>query len=201
MAKPLKVKKLSPSDSPSRAARRILRTRLREFYSQWEDPDQHPSPEQLHDLRIAGKRLRYSAESLRELYPDRLALFIDLLKRGQDMLGQIQDCVSQREALHKDVLRMQRRNARAEEITLLENLIAEYDQRQTTLFSQFREIWLSLTMKEFRRGLKSMISRPIKSEPKPEGSETEEMNVEKSEQPEHPLYLVNPNVQPVTDPD
>src|SRR5215470_17185676 len=85
MAKPLKIRKISPDDRLEKAARRILRTRIKEFYSCWPDPDRMPAPKQLHDLRISGKRLRYSAESLREFYPDRLALLLGVLKGAQDL--------------------------------------------------------------------------------------------------------------------
>ena len=156
MAKPRKIKRLSPDDSPERAASRILLTRLAEFYSHWPDPDQTPTLGQLHDMRISGKRLRYSAESLRELYPDRLALLIELLKRSQDSLGEIQDCVTQREMIRRSLARMKKDGAK---IAALARLIAEYDQRQTTLFAQFREIWRGMAMQEFRRGLKVMVSR------------------------------------------
>jgi len=87
MSKPHKVKKVSAEKPIYQTARKILRTRLREFYSHWPDAQQPPSFEQLHNLRISTKRLRYSAEQLREYYPDRLALLIDMLKRGQDLLG------------------------------------------------------------------------------------------------------------------
>ena len=39
MAKPLKVTKVSLVDPPDEAAVRIMRTRLKEFYSHWPDPD------------------------------------------------------------------------------------------------------------------------------------------------------------------
>ncbi|MGH9838347.1 MAG: CHAD domain-containing protein [Blastocatellia bacterium] len=156
MARPRKIKKLSPNDPPERAARRILRARLAEFYSHWSDPDQTPTLEQLHDTRISGKRLRYSAESLREFYPDRLALLIELLKRGQDLLGEIQDCATQREMVRRSLVRMRKDDR---EIAALERLIAEYDQRQTALLAQFREVWRGMAMREFRRSLKAMIGR------------------------------------------
>ncbi len=39
MARALKVKKVSPDDECTVAAARILRTRLKEFYSHWRGPD------------------------------------------------------------------------------------------------------------------------------------------------------------------
>src|SRR5262245_7954525 len=150
MAKALKIRKISPDDRLEKAARRIMRTRIKEFYSCWPDPDSAPTPEQLHDLRISGKRLRYSAESLRELYPDRLALLIDMLKAAQDRLGEIQDCVTQRSLIEASLARMRRRTPQNDQIAALEKIISEYDRRQLTLFKQFHETWRGMTMNEFR---------------------------------------------------
>jgi hypothetical protein len=163
MAKPLKVKKISPTDRPESAAKRILRTRIKEFYSCWPDPDRSPTPEQLHNLRISGKRLRYSAESLREIYPDNLALLIDLLKRNQDLLGEIQDCVTQRRLIEEYVARMRRRKPKDDQVAALEKIISEYERRQSTLFTQFRETWRGMAMDEFRESLKAMVSRVKKT--------------------------------------
>src|SRR5262249_16117341 len=142
MAKPFKVKKLNPDDPPPKAAKEILGTRLKEFYSQWPDPYQIPTLNKLHNLRISGKRLRYSAETLRIFYSDRLSVLIELLKRGQDLLGDIQDCRTQRDDLEKDLLRLKKRKPKSDQLPILENLIRGYDQRQTVLFEQFREIWI-----------------------------------------------------------
>lgn len=162
MAKPLKIKKISPGAPTEKAARRILRTRIKEFYSCWPDPDRTPTPEQLHNLRISGKRLRYSAESLRELYPDRLALLIDMLKITQDRLGEIQDCVTQRDLIESSMARMRRRTPQNDQIAALEKIVSEYERRQSTLFTQFHETWRGMTMDEFRASLKAMVSRVIK---------------------------------------
>ena len=163
MAKPLKIRKLSPDDLPEKAAKRILRTRIKEFYSYWPDPDRDPDLEQLHNLRISGKRLRYSAESLRELYPDKLALLIDLLKRNQDLLGEIQDCVTQRGVIEAYLARMRRRTPKNDQIFALENIISEYERRQSSLYTQFRETWRGMVMDEFRGSLEAMASRAEKT--------------------------------------
>jgi CHAD domain-containing protein len=163
MAKPLKIRKISPDDRLEKAARRILRTRIKEFYSCWPDPDQMPTPEQLHDLRISGKRLRYSAESLREFYPDRLALLLGVLKGAQDLLGEIQDCVTQRALIETYIARLRRRAPRHAHLEALENIASEYERRQSTLFMQFRETWRGMMMDEFRASLKAMVSRVKKT--------------------------------------
>jgi hypothetical protein len=163
MAKPLKIRKISPEDRPDKAARRILRTRIKEFYSCWPDPDHPPTLEELHNLRISGKRLRYTAESLRELYPDRLALLIDLLKLNQDLLGEIQDCVTQRGVVEAYIDRLRRRSPQNDQIAALENIASEYGRRQSTLFAQFHETWRGMTMEEFRASLRAMVSRAKKT--------------------------------------
>lgn len=162
MSKPLKVKKVSAADPVQQTAIRILRTRLKEFYSHWPDPQTMPTAVQLHNLRISGKRLRYSAEQLRELYGDRLALLIDLLKRSQDLLGEIQDCVTQRAVFEAEMPRLLRRKPK--EAVMLERLMAESDDRQEILFVQFREIWQGMTMTEFRASLNAMIIAPSDKE-------------------------------------
>lgn len=158
MSKPLKVKKVSTTDPIQTTAVNILQTRLEEFYSHWPDPRQIPGTQQLHNLRISGKRLRYSAEQLRELFPDRLALLIDLLKRGQDLLGEIQDCVTQHGVIEIELAQLQQRKPESTEIAALKKLLDAYSQKQSLLFNQFREIWMGLTLPEFRAGLSAMIS-------------------------------------------
>lgn len=160
MARPYRIRKVSPSDPASRAAVRILRTRLREFYSHWPDAEETPTPEQLHNQRISGKRLRYSAETVRDLYPDRLALLIDLLKRQQDTLGLIQDCVTQRAMVAADLARRRSLRARRDEIAALEALLAKYDERQAALFTDLRDIWRGMTRRRFRAVLKDLVSHP-----------------------------------------
>src|SRR5262249_9018415 len=154
---------ISPEDPPHKAARQILRTRIKEFYAHWGDPNQEPTSEQLHNLRISGKRLRYSAESLRDLYPDRLSLLIDILKRSQDLLGDIQDCATQREMVEVELARIRRRKSQSDQIAILEMIASEYEQRQSTLFAQYRETWQGMTMKEFRECLQEMARRVKKT--------------------------------------
>jgi len=159
MAKGLKVKKTAPLDSATDSAVRILRTRVREFYGHWPDPDVMPDDTQLHNQRISGKRLRYSAETLRQLYPDHLALLIDLLKREQDLLGEAQDCITQRARLAADLAR-QRGRARRDEIATLEALLASYDERKKELHANIVDIWRGMTAKRFKKLLRAIVSEP-----------------------------------------
>lgn len=59
-------------------------------------------PEELHDLRIDCKRLRYLIEQFRELFDgEALAGFVTPLKRLQDHLGRLNDGAVQRENLRR----------------------------------------------------------------------------------------------------
>ncbi len=167
MARPHKVKRIHPDQPIEAAAPRIFRTRLEEFYSHWPDPAHTPDAAQLHNLRISGKRLRYSAECLRELYPGRLALLIDLLKRSQDLLGVMQDCETQRRAVEREIALLRRREPNHPETPVLETLIAEYRQRQALLLEEFREIWFGMTTREFRKFLRALTDRPRQIRPEP----------------------------------
>ena len=72
-------------------ARLIARARLDEVY-QWEwavdDPD---NVRELHDMRIAAKRLRYTFEVFEEVLPAAGAAVVQELTRLQDELGALHD--------------------------------------------------------------------------------------------------------------
>lgn len=178
MSKPFKVKKVSLDDPIHTTAVKILRTRLKEFYSHWPEVGLLPTEEQLHNLRISGKRLRYSAEQLRSFFPGRLALLIELLKRSQDLLGDFQDKVTQRKVLETELARIRRRKPESPEIPVLETLCVDYRNRQSLLFDQFREIWTGMVLPEFRAGLKAMISAKNSSaDPKTPFQQTRRANM------------------------
>ncbi len=47
---------------------------------------------ELHAMRIAAKRLRYTLEIFSSLYPNELKAYIQAVKTTQEMLGEIHDC-------------------------------------------------------------------------------------------------------------
>lgn len=171
MAKAFKVKKVSPDDDSGDAAVRILHTRLREFYSHWPDPDVIPTGEELHALRISGKRLRYSADSLRELYADRLTLLLGLLKQIQDALGEIQDCETHQALLKTELERLRKKSSRAEneksaaEMSALEVLIEDYHLRQQQQSGEVSLLWRGLIGEKIREAIKDLVSHPAKAKP------------------------------------
>jgi CHAD domain-containing protein len=64
-------------------------TEVLEFESFMRDPG---NVDQLHQMRIAAKHLRYSMEAFAPLYPSKLRKPIKTIKSVQEMLGDIHDC-------------------------------------------------------------------------------------------------------------
>ncbi|MEK7829535.1 MAG: hypothetical protein AAB401_00535, partial [Acidobacteriota bacterium] len=50
------------------------------------------------------------------------------------------------------------RKPESDEIGVLERMRDDYNQLQSLLLGQLREIWMGMTLPEFRAGLKAMIS-------------------------------------------
>ena len=59
-----------------------------------------PTPPELHQLRLASKRLRYTLELFRPCYPEGLEDRLRALKKLQDWLGDVNDAVATGRLLH-----------------------------------------------------------------------------------------------------
>lgn len=73
-------------------AQREISCRLDEMLAQERYVQQPESIQQLHEMRIAAKHLRYAMEIFRPLYGDALDEAIDAAKEAQRRLGEIHDC-------------------------------------------------------------------------------------------------------------
>ena len=91
MTKALPVSNLDARDSLAENARRILAVRTAEFYGYTPIVHQEFAIEELHDLRIATKRLRYTLELFREVFGESGELNIQRAKALQEDLGNIHD--------------------------------------------------------------------------------------------------------------
>ena len=104
MSRAWRVKRLDPDAPLARNARRVLAVRVGEFYS-WEpivDDDDHT--EDLHQLRISAKRLRYTLELFRSVYGEAGQRNIERVRAVQAELGAFHD-QEVRIALIEDELR------------------------------------------------------------------------------------------------
>ena len=92
MAKPRPVTGLDPDKRMRPNARKILAVRIDEVYSYDGLVADPANITELHDMRIACKRLRYLLEIFAIAFDDDLEPFIDGVKGLQDLLGDIHDC-------------------------------------------------------------------------------------------------------------
>lgn len=91
MSKAWPVENLDPEASLELNARGILRVRIGEFYSYEPIVSNHLAITDLHNLRIASKRLRYTLELFADVFGDQGKQQIDRIKAIQESLGDLHD--------------------------------------------------------------------------------------------------------------
>jgi hypothetical protein len=90
--KPRKVKGLDPDGPLAENAVKIIATRLDELHSFTEAVRDPGAVDELHDMRIAAKRVRYVLEMTAPAFGRPAAGAAKAAKKVQDMLGEIHDC-------------------------------------------------------------------------------------------------------------
>jgi CHAD domain-containing protein len=91
MSKAWPVRGIDPAAPLAENARKILAVRTAEYFSYAPIVDIPEAVAQLHALRIAAKRLRYTLELFRDVFAERGEALIDLVKAAQEDLGEIHD--------------------------------------------------------------------------------------------------------------
>jgi CHAD domain-containing protein len=91
MAKAKPVSGLHPRSPTGKNARIIARARLEEMYTWARYADKSHRVQELHDLRIAAKRLRYSLEVFEEFLPRECQAIVQELAQLQEELGLLHD--------------------------------------------------------------------------------------------------------------
>ena len=91
MSKAWPVDGIDPEESLAANARRILAVRMAEFYSYAPIVAREEAMEELHALRIAAKRLRYTLELFRDVFGETGERQIERVKAMQESLGEVHD--------------------------------------------------------------------------------------------------------------
>lgn len=91
LVKAKKVKGIDCDESVVVNARKIIDVRLRELLSFGRYVGDPQEIEEIHNLRIAAKRLRYTLEMFRFAFPKELAVLIDEVKEVQEHIGDMRD--------------------------------------------------------------------------------------------------------------
>lgn len=91
MAKARPITGLDPQAPTGKNARIIAKVRLEDLYS-WESYVDNPySIQELHNLRIAAKRLRYTLEVFEDVLPEASKSVVKELEQIQEELGSLHD--------------------------------------------------------------------------------------------------------------
>lgn len=91
MSRPWPVTDIDPEDSLAANARRILAVRMAEYYAHALIVPLESAVDELHQLRISAKRLRYTLEIFRAVFGDSGETQIERVKAIQEDLGAIHD--------------------------------------------------------------------------------------------------------------
>lgn len=132
MAKARRISGIRCDRSTAYNARLVIQTRLDEmlFFAPWvDDPD---NVEEIHNLRIAAKRLRYSLELFRFALPSGTNSLINEVKEIQEHIGDLHDA----DVMIERMLHISRANAEQRTQKLLD--IATNRQRGTVAQRQQR---------------------------------------------------------------
>src|SRR3954452_3704329 len=133
MAKRKKIK-WDPDTGPAENAGKRLPKIAEDYFAEVRKVlAENPAPEEMHPLRLASKRFRYTLELFRNCYAAGLEERIDRLKSVQDLLGDCNDAVVSALRLEKAV-----RSEPAERERVRKNLDAIAQQKA----DEFRKQWV-----------------------------------------------------------
>jgi CHAD domain len=161
MAKPRPIKGVDPDRRLRPNARRILAVRIDEIWAYAPFVTHPGNVRELHDMRIACKRLRYLLEIFDVAFADDLGPFIDQIKDLQDLLGEIHDRDVQVPMLHDHLERLAERDALAARELLRETgpMRRMSRTRRDAAFERFRtQLEATGTLAE-RPGIEALLAR------------------------------------------
>ena len=147
-----KVKGLDPAGPLAGNAERIVRTRLDELCSFMPVAADPSAVTELHDMRIAAKRLRYVLEVTGACFGDYAGTAVRHVKELQDLLGEIHDC----DVLAPRGLGLIESSYGPPRVGLAA-LLRHVFERREDLFARFLAFWAELERDGFRARLEYAI--------------------------------------------
>jgi len=172
-----------------------VRQQLDELFQQQDSLANPEDRERHHAMRIAAKRLRYTLEIARAMYPGRFDETVEAIKRVQSLLGDVHDCDVWAEHLDafagKQRRRIQKLFGHAGRFARLQPGI-EYlrqDRRchRQEVFGQLVEFWAELGRRQFWDRLSGVIAAPSSPLPMGTGSELASEGAAKNDGHEAPV--------------
>ena len=153
MAKPQKIIGLNPKHSFRQNARIVLPQRVEEVYS-WEQYIKNPEfREELHNMRISVKRLRYTMEFFAVNYDNNYSDFLDIIIDLQDILGDIHD-----NDVVLDTLIDYKNSCESNELCGVNTLILNTQNNRISDYEAFLNKWKQLSATNFKQKLLEIIA-------------------------------------------
>lgn len=148
------------------AGRRLLQKRVRKLLRKSKRPAAQFADEELHQLRIAFKRLRYACEFFAPYFPQAMQKYIRNWIRYQDCLGAHQDAVTVMKSAEAREHRRPAGIAPAAWEALLAILKTREKQRAKDERRKFKKMWREFPAQArgFKRRLRSGRSRRLRQE-------------------------------------
>ncbi len=163
MAKALPLYAVNPRESLRSNAPLMLHTRLEELYQFAPYISDPTRVEELHNMRISAKRLRYTMEIFQPCFPGKdFAKLYDQVKSVQEQIGEIHDR-DVRGPLLQAFLEA-RVGDRPEIRAGLERLIQSQQAERAKLYRSFVGYWNKLQKQAFKRQFLQVL---VQSEPEP----------------------------------
>jgi CHAD domain-containing protein len=136
----------------------MLHTRLAELYRFAPYIHDPVRVSELHDMRIAAKRLRYTMEIFAPCFPETdFAGLYDSIKSVQEQIGDIHDCDVRVPLLQQFLSAHAHRRP---EIRIgIENAITTELAKRRRLYEKFRRYWSKLDANHFRREFLELLIR------------------------------------------
>jgi len=151
---------LRPRGAAARPLREVapvlLHTAVQRVFRRGDRVRKNSPPEHLHALRIATKRLRYTAEALAELYGDDLARCLRRMVRLQDVLGAYNDAHVAQALLSRWVDTPQGRRLPRRTLVAVGSMIAAQDARADQARRAFRKAWRDFSREKVRHEFEAL---------------------------------------------
>ena len=139
----------------------LLQTAAQRVFRRGDRVRKNSPPEHLHALRIATKRLRYTAEALAELYGDDLTRCLRRMVKLQDVLGAYNDAHVAQALLSGWVDTSQGRRLPRRTLVAVGSVIAAQDARADASRHAFRKAWREFSREKVRHEFEALGQRPL----------------------------------------
>ena len=140
-------------------ADRMIFKRFKTFLREGDKIDETSPDEQLHDLRIRGKKFRYLLEFFKTFYDeDQMTSFLKFMKKLQDNLGEFNDLSVQQAMLGTELNRLRARNLQTIRFgAALGGLIAVLAERHKKVRGEFEATYTTFAQPQVRNLLETMV--------------------------------------------